>query len=293
MHKIWHHGGFGNVRSVVLQMFWNIGLKNALLSLKNEVFQSRSWHEQWILKCQTYQRVDCKEWSTFSAIVEWTTLDLSRRNTSGGQRITGILCSPVPAPEQFTWNICQHWTHKFYQMPYINLWLDDVIRKQFCQTMLFISCEQLKKFVSYSPLWRKLNWKKIKKLGINPPGSQHFGGAWECLVRSCKEAMWNLSGLQPLKEKQLTTIISSVERLSTTVNIRHLTVSSNRTEDSEALLQTIFSWEYLQLTIQMLFSLVDPVAWRRLSRHIVNIRKGHETDGWRNTYHSWDQSRSG
>ena len=73
---------------------------------------------------------------------------------------------------------------------------------------------------------KEIVWK------FNPPGSPHFGGVWERMVRSCKRSMWAVLGSRNLTDEILTTTMCLVEQ---TLNARPLTCVSNDPDDLEAL----------------------------------------------------------
>ena len=67
---------------------------------------------------------------------------------------------------------------------------------------------------------------------FNPPSAPHFGGVWDCLVRSCKKAMFAILGSRSLIDETLITTMCLVEQ---TLNARPLTAVSEDPADLEAL----------------------------------------------------------
>ena len=76
MHKTWHHEGVEFLRSVVLQKFWILGLRNALRSVKHDCVQCKK-----LTRTMNPQMSDLparKLEGMVSVIVEWITLGHSR-----------------------------------------------------------------------------------------------------------------------------------------------------------------------------------------------------------------------
>ena len=67
---------------------------------------------------------------------------------------------------------------------------------------------------------------------FNPPGSPHFGGVWERLVRSAKRAMNTILGHRSVDDEMLITVLTEVEAI---LNGRPLTHVSTDPTDLEAL----------------------------------------------------------
>lgn len=67
---------------------------------------------------------------------------------------------------------------------------------------------------------------------FSPPSAPHFGGVWERLVRSCKNALGAVLGEQAVKEEVLATVFAQVEAL---LNNRPLTHVGADTEELEPL----------------------------------------------------------
>ena len=67
---------------------------------------------------------------------------------------------------------------------------------------------------------------------FNPPAAPHFGGVWERLVRSCKQAMYAILGSTCLTDELLSTVLAQVEQI---LNSRPLVPASADVEDLEAL----------------------------------------------------------
>ena len=65
---------------------------------------------------------------------------------------------------------------------------------------------------------KDIRWK------FNPPGAQHFGGIWERLVRSCKQATIAVLDGRSLTDDVLLTTMCLVEQ---TLNARPLTCVSD------------------------------------------------------------------
>ena len=67
---------------------------------------------------------------------------------------------------------------------------------------------------------------------FNPPGSPHFGGAWERLIRSTKRALAVILGPRSVDDEMLLTVLTEVEAV---MNGRPLTHVSTEPTDLEAL----------------------------------------------------------
>ena len=99
----------------------------------------------------------------------------------------------------------------------------------------FVGAER--EFREYVSSWNKeyiaesLAQKGVKWT-FNPPASPHFGGPWERMVRSCKQAMYSILGNQSLTEEVLQTTLCLIEQ---TLNGRPLTPVSSDVKDLEAL----------------------------------------------------------
>ena len=153
MNKRCHHEDFEHVRSVVQAKFW-LQVSGTLCGLWSRTeINAWKWKEQWVIKDHTYPQVDWAENFIFSLILNWNTLAHSRWNASWKQWRSGFVCSPVLAGEQFTWKLWQPRTRKVLVvwMPSINLFPDEVIRKQVCQARVLCSWEQLDSSVGCLP----------------------------------------------------------------------------------------------------------------------------------------------
>lgn len=69
---------------------------------------------------------------------------------------------------------------------------------------------------------------------FNPPSAPHFGGVWERLVRSVKEAMEVLDDGRKLTDEVLLTTLAEVEDL---VNSRSLTYVPQEAGNAQQLLE--------------------------------------------------------
>ena len=67
---------------------------------------------------------------------------------------------------------------------------------------------------------------------FNPAQAPHFGGVWERLIRSCKDAFYSILGCQALTDDTFTTLLCEVESF---LNCRPLTSVSPDVRDIEAL----------------------------------------------------------
>ena len=73
---------------------------------------------------------------------------------------------------------------------------------------------------------KRIVWK------FNPAAAPHFGGSWERMVKTCKQAIYHALNGQRLTEERLATIICLTEQL---LNSRPLTPNSNDPSDMELL----------------------------------------------------------
>ena len=71
---------------------------------------------------------------------------------------------------------------------------------------------------------KQIKWK------FNPLGAPHFGGVWERMVRSCKEAMMTIQGNRTLTDDVLSTTMCPVAQI---LNSRPLTSVSDNPEDGK------------------------------------------------------------
>ena len=93
---------------------------------------------------------------------------------------------------------------------------------------------ELKQFASmwqYNYFQEKLRQKKIV-WKFNPAAAPHFGGSWERMVETCKQAIYHVLNGQRLIDELLATILCLTEQL---LNSRPLTPNSNGPSDMEAL----------------------------------------------------------
>ena len=67
---------------------------------------------------------------------------------------------------------------------------------------------------------------------FNPAQAPHFGGVWERLIRSCKDAFYSILGCQTLTDDTFTTLLCEVENF---LNCRPLISVSTDVRDIEAL----------------------------------------------------------
>ena len=67
---------------------------------------------------------------------------------------------------------------------------------------------------------------------FNPPKAPHFGGVWERLIRSCKDAFYAILGSKVLRDDTLHTLLTEVEHF---MNNRPLTAVSSDSGDIEPL----------------------------------------------------------
>ena len=94
---------------------------------------------------------------------------------------------------------------------------------------------ELKQFASMwqsSDFQEKLQQKKIV-WKFNPAAAPHFGGSWERMVKTCKQAIYHVLNGQRLTDEFLATILCLTEQL---LNSRPLTPNSNDPSDMEALI---------------------------------------------------------
>ena len=80
---------------------------------------------------------------------------------------------------------------------------------------------------------RKIDWI------FNPPKAPHFGGVWERLIRSCKDAFFAILGSKALTDDTFHTLLTEVEHF---MNNRPLTAVSSDSGDIEPLTPIIFCW---------------------------------------------------
>ena len=80
-------------------------------------------------------------------------------------------------------------------------------------------------------LQEKLRQKKIV-WKFNSAAAPHFGGSWERMVKTCKQAIYHVLNGQRLTDELLATILCLTEQL---LNSRSLTPNSNDPSDMEAL----------------------------------------------------------
>lgn len=73
---------------------------------------------------------------------------------------------------------------------------------------------------------REIKWK------FNPPHAPHFGGVWERLIRSCKDALYAVIGSQPLTDDTFATVLNEIEAF---LNNRPITDVSTDINDTDAL----------------------------------------------------------
>ena len=89
----------------------------------------------------------------------------------------------------------------------------------------------------FAPMWQnsdfqeKLQQKKIV-WKFNPAAASHFGGSWERMMKTCKQAIYHVLNGQRLTDELLATILCLTEQL---LNSRPLTPNSNDPSDIEAL----------------------------------------------------------
>ncbi|XP_062539193.1 uncharacterized protein LOC134207499 [Armigeres subalbatus] len=74
---------------------------------------------------------------------------------------------------------------------------------------------------------------------FNPPAAPHMGGVWERLVRSVKEAVYELQDGRSLSDEVLETVLAEAEGI---INSRPLTFVSKENTDPEALTPNHFAW---------------------------------------------------
>ena len=233
MHKRWLHEGVEYVRSIVQQRFWILGLRNALRSVKHDCVQSRKTTKT--MKPQMSNlpagRVEAMVYSFSNCGMDYFGPFQVKHFRKVVKKWKCLFTRAVKLEIVSTLDTqsCLDAIHRF------------VDRRGYPKTIL---SDNGTNFVGsareFRELFVALNGTQLAedaaKLSINwtfnPPGAPHFGGVWERLVKSCKQAMWNIPGSESLKEEQLTTVVCTVEQL---LNNRPLTAASSDVENLEAL----------------------------------------------------------
>ena len=118
------------------------------------------------------------------------------------------------------------------------------------------------------------------KWSFNPPAAPHFGRVWERLVRSCKKALFNVSGKQSLKDDRLRTVLCIVEQL---LNNRTLTDVCSDVSDLQPLTPNHFLIGQFNVNWPNALFSGTPVSYRKLfhDQHsiLVSVR-----NRWMNEY---------
>lgn len=130
-----------------------------------------------------------------------------------------------------------------------------------CGTNFVASSKYLKEIFTHVSEKESIEWH------FNPPSAPHMGGLWERSIRSVKDHLVRLVGLQILTFEELYTVFVQIEAV---LNSRPLTVISTDPNDLNALTPGHF------LTLEPLTALPDPdtteLPLNRLTRYQLLLR---------------------
>ena len=114
---------------------------------------------------------------------------------------------------------------------------------------------------------KTLVWK------FNPAAAPHFGGSWERMVKTCKQAIYHVLNGQRLTDELLATILCLTEQL---VNARPLTLNSNDPTDWEALTPNHFFLGWPRIAIAYL---LDSQKYQN-HRKMFRVAQAHMDNIW-------------
>ena len=224
-HRAIFHEGTEYVRSVLRQEYWIFGLRNALWSVKAKC-----------VKCRK-QRAGVSQ--PFMA-------DLPRERLQ--ERVFQFTNPGVdyfgPSEVKFMRKTMKRWCCPFTCLTTRAVHIEVVpsLEAETCLTAITRLIARrgkraAKEMRDCINAWNQSDIEtslaqKVIKWKINPPGSPHFGGIWERLVRSCKKEMIAVLDGRSLTDDVLITTMCLLEQ---TMNARPLTSVSDDPDDSEAL----------------------------------------------------------
>ena len=229
-HKNSHHEGTENVRNIVQQKFWILGIRNALRSIRNKCIRCRKGRTQTMTPVMAELPTERLDASTAFANVGIDyfgpfTVKIGRRNEKRWCCL--FTCLTVRA-------VHIEIVPKLDTDSCLNTIMRFIARRGKPIKMIsdngtnFVGADR--EFKEYVAAWNKerveehlfqqgIRWK------FNPPAAPHFEGVWERLVRSCKKAMYAVLGNQSsVTEDVLSITMCLVEQ---TLNARPLTPVSS------------------------------------------------------------------
>ena len=295
MHKTWYHDGIDYLRSVLQQKFWILGLRNAPRSLKLDCVECKKLAQTMNpqmsglpasrLEGMVYLSSKCGvnyfEPFQVKQFRKTVKMWICRFTCFSTRAVHLEIVSPLDTLS------CLDAIHRF-----VTRWgCPQIIISD--NGIIFVgAARELPELFSASK-GTQLE-ENAAKLGINwnfkPPGAPYFGGFRERLVRSWKKQCGLFFVLSRWKKSNWQRSYVQWNICLTPDPLQH---SAVMLQFWRRLLQIISSWDDLQLTTQMLYSMVDPLPWRRFSGHMVNSWRRYGTGAWRNIYHSWQQKRNG
>ena len=238
LHQEHNHEEVENVRSVIQQKIWKLGLRNASRSIKSQCVFCRKLRAQTkvpFLADSPTERLDYQSYSFMSVGVGFFgPFEVKLLRTTMKRWCCLYTCLTTRAihievVRSLNTDSCLVAVNRFIARggkpatiisdngtnfvgsarelkEYINSWNNDQITSDLAQ--------------------RNIVWK------FNPLSAPHFGGVWERLLRSCKKAMVSILGNRSSTDEVLTTTMCLVEQ---TLNARPMTPANDDAEDLEAL----------------------------------------------------------
>ena len=204
-HNVLHHEGVEYIRNEVKKRFWIFGLRNALRAVKHNC-----------VRCRLFSNSQLPQMSDLS--VDRVTREV-RTFTNTRVDYFGPFEVKLFRPTAKKW-VC---LFTCFSVRAVHLELVDSLNKAACidavhrftarrgQPKSIIS-DNGTNFVGAAREFKE-EFQDLKAIEItaslaeqgikwtfNPPAAPHFGGVWECLVRSCKKALFNVLGKQSLTE---------------------------------------------------------------------------------------------